>query len=66
MRTTLGQSCVLGNMPNALYAHFAKIVDNPQTFLPKSHVGPVLQKQNLENLRRNYYAPIRRGSPGIT
>jgi hypothetical protein len=23
-------------------------------------------KQNLENLRRNYYAPIRRGSPCIT
>jgi hypothetical protein len=23
-------------------------------------------KQNLENLRRNYYAPIRRGSSGIT
>jgi hypothetical protein len=44
MRTPLGQSCVLGNMPNALYAHFAKIVDNPQTFLPQSHVGPVLQR----------------------
>ena len=32
-------------------------IDNDVT-----HIG----QQNLENLRRNYYAPIRRGSPCIT
>jgi hypothetical protein len=40
------------------------VMDNDGAFLPIRSVSDV--KQNLENLRRNYYAPIRRGSSGIT
>src|SRR5215813_354946 len=44
MRTALGQPRLLGKMAHALCAHFAKRLENAQTFLPKSHVGLVLQR----------------------
>jgi hypothetical protein len=44
MRTALGQSRVLGNVAHTLRARLTKIVENPNTLFPKSHVGPVLQR----------------------
>ena len=44
MRTALGHSRVLGKVAHTLRARLTKIVENPNTFLPKSHVGPVLQR----------------------
>ena len=44
MRTALGHSRVLGKAAHTLRACLTKIVENPNTFLPKSHVGPVLQR----------------------
>src|SRR2546423_10167549 len=44
MRTALGHSRVPGNVAYTLRACLTKIVENPNTFLPKSHVGPVLQR----------------------
>src|SRR5215216_2281705 len=44
MRTALGQPRLLGKMAHALCARFTKRLENPQTFLPKSHVGLVLQR----------------------
>src|SRR4029453_8198778 len=44
MCTALGQPRLLGKMAHALCARFTKRLENPQTFLPKSHVGLVLQR----------------------
>src|SRR4051812_15661108 len=44
MRTALGHARVLSNVAHTLRACLTKIVENPNTFLPKSHVGPVLQR----------------------
>src|SRR3989442_15377746 len=39
MHTALGKPRLLGNVAHALRARFTKKVENPKTFLPKSHVG---------------------------
>src|SRR4029434_8554082 len=44
MCTALGQPRLLGKMAHALCTRFTKRLENPQTFLPKSHVGLVLQR----------------------
>src|SRR3954453_3161697 len=44
MRTALGQPRLLGKLAHALCARFTKRLENPQTFLQKSHVGLVLQR----------------------
>jgi 3-methyladenine DNA glycosylase/8-oxoguanine DNA glycosylase len=44
MCTALGQPRLLGKMAHALCARVTKRLENPQTFLPKSHVGLVLQR----------------------
>src|SRR4029453_13136847 len=44
MCTALGQPRLLGRMAHALCTRFTKRLENPQTFLPKSHVGLVLQR----------------------
>src|SRR5262249_17891728 len=44
MHTALGHARVLSNVAHTLRASLTKIVENPNTFLPKSHVGPVLQR----------------------
>jgi len=44
MRTALGQPRLRGKMAHALCARFTKRLENPQTFLPKFHVGLVLQR----------------------
>src|SRR5215216_4367770 len=44
MCTALGQPRLLGKLAHALCARFTKRLENPQTFLPKSHVGLVLQR----------------------
>src|SRR4030095_3159979 len=44
MCTALGQPRLLGKMAHALCTRFTKSLENPQTFLPKSHVGLVLQR----------------------
>ena len=35
---------MLGNVARTLRARLTKIVENPNTLLPKSHVGPGLQR----------------------
>src|SRR5688572_16013924 len=42
MDTALGQPGLMGKMANALGSVGTKTVENPKTFRPKSHVGPVL------------------------
>src|SRR4029434_8521038 len=44
MCTTLGQPRLLGKMAHALCTRFTKRLETPQPFLPKSHVGLVLQR----------------------
>jgi hypothetical protein len=44
MCTTLGQSRLLSKMAHTRCARFAKRLENPPTFLPKSHVGLVRQR----------------------
>src|SRR4030095_5446848 len=44
MCTALGQPRLLGKMAHALCTRVTKRLENPQTFLPKSHVGLVLQR----------------------
>jgi hypothetical protein len=44
MCTALGQPRLLGELAHALGARFTKRLENPQTFLPKSQVGLVLQR----------------------
>ena len=44
MRTARGHSRVLGKVAHTLRACLTKRVENPNTLLPKSHVGPVLQR----------------------
>src|SRR5262245_45254287 len=44
MRTALGHSRVLSKVAHTLCACLTKIVENPNTFLPNSHVGPVLHR----------------------
>src|SRR5262245_36942828 len=44
MCPALGHSRVLSTVAHTLRACLTKRVENPNTFLPKSHVGPVLQR----------------------
>jgi hypothetical protein len=44
MHTALGQPSLLGNASHALCPVVTKTLENPQAFVPKSHVGLVLQK----------------------
>src|SRR4030095_9580507 len=44
MCTALGQPRLLGKMAHALCTRFTKRLENPQTFLPNSHVGLVLER----------------------
>src|SRR5262249_32820692 len=44
MHTTLGKAVLLGNASHALFTVLTKTLENPQAFVPKSHVGPVLQR----------------------
>ena len=39
MHTAFGQSRLLGNVAHTLGAILTKTLENPQTFVPKSHVG---------------------------
>src|SRR5205814_1347950 len=44
MHATLGQASLLGNASHALGPVVTKTLENPQAFVPKSHVGLVLQR----------------------
>src|SRR2546429_508314 len=44
MHATLGQAGLLGNASHALGPVVTKTLENPQAFVPKSHVGLVLQR----------------------
>ena len=39
MHTTFGQARLLGQLAHTLRAMVTKTLENPQTFVPKSHVG---------------------------
>src|SRR5262249_25056722 len=44
LHATLGKTRLLGNTPHALGPIVTKTLENPQAFVPKSHVGLVLQR----------------------
>jgi hypothetical protein len=44
MDTAFRKAGLLGQLANALFAIVPKTLENAKTFVPKSHVGPVLYK----------------------
>ena len=44
MHAALGKAGLLGNASHALFTVVTKTLENPQAFVPNSHVGLVLQR----------------------